>query len=185
MRTPKEIYDLSRRDPKQDMYDYLPYLLSIAKGDILEIGTRGGISTAAFLLGVEERGGHVFSVDVNPKCAQLFKHPQWTFIHAHSQVERPKVLDALSGWLDICFIDGDHSYEAVCADLFYVSEVKSGGLILMHDVEPTVSPEQTRAWGWEIDGPRRAYEEFVKATGWKAQILPGRFGLGVIEVERA
>ncbi|VVB51631.1 Methyltransferase domain protein [uncultured archaeon] len=183
---PQQVYDLYRKDPLQDMWDYSPMLRDVAKGNILEIGARGGVSTAAFLLGVEANGGHVYSMDINPDCATLYEgHPQWTFIHANSgNVEdmRKAVRQfKFDGWLDILLIDGDHSYDAVCRDIGnWVQWVCKGGLIFMHDVDPQVSAEQIAAWGWVKDEPRRAYDEFVAATGWEASILPGRFGMGRI-----
>jgi predicted O-methyltransferase YrrM len=182
MATPQQIYDIYRQDPQQDMWDYSPFLREVAHGNILEIGTRGGVSTAAFLLGVEKNGGHVYSVDINDDCATLYEgHPQWTFIHANSNEHRPGIMRVVDGWLDILFIDGDHSYDAVCKDMGnFVQYVKRGGLILMHDVDPQVSAEQIAAWGWVKDEPRRVFDEFVAANGWPAKILPGRFGLGVI-----
>ena len=179
---PQQIYDIYRKDPLQDMYDYSPYLRSVGRGNILEIGTRGGVSTAAFLLGVEEHGGHVYSVDINDDCKDLYAgHPQWTFIRGNSNTQMREIMNNVDGWFDVLFIDGDHSYDAVCRDLGnFVQWVRKGGLILMHDVDPQVSAEQIAAWGWQKDEPRRAYDEFIEATGWSAEILPGRFGLGCI-----
>ena len=45
-----------------------------------------------------------------------------------------KVYDAVSGLVDVLFIDGDHSYEGVLADwLLYHSLVKPGGIVVFHD----------------------------------------------------
>jgi predicted O-methyltransferase YrrM len=179
---PQQVYDLYRKDPQQDMWDYAPYMRDIAQGNIMEIGTRGGVSTASFLLGVEAHGGHVYSVDIDPACADLYAgHPQWSFICGNSNTQMREIMSHVTGWLDVLFIDGDHSYEAVCKDIGnYVQWVRKGGLILMHDVDPQVSAEQIAAWGWVKGDPRRAYDEFVAATGWTANIRPGRFGLGCI-----
>jgi len=180
--TPKERYD-ANLNHWTDMWDYSPWLLEHARGDILEIGVQNGVSTSAFLLGVERNGGHLYSVDINPKCGALSMfegHPDWTFILSDSR-EREAVSAKLPPLLDILFIDGNHSYPFVSSDLCYSDRVRPGGLVLMHDVAPEVSTETTRGYGWEWGDPRRAYDEFVARTGWQAEILPGKFGLGVIK----
>lgn len=183
--TPQEIWDHYRKDPLQDMYDYSPYLKFIAKGTILEIGVREGVSTAAFLLGVETAGGHVFSVDVNPACKEIYDHPQWTFIHAHSVIDANEIGETVEGCVDILLIDGDHSYDTVMSDLNnFTPLVKPGGLILMHDIDPCaeVTPKIINQGWFPILDPRRAFSEFLAAhPTWNASIRRGRLGLGVIE----
>ena len=87
--SPQETYDYYRTI-KQDMWDYSQYMRHLTTSRpnsvVLEIGVRMGVSTAAFLLGVEKSGGHVYSVDIDPRCGALYRdHPQWTFIHANSK----------------------------------------------------------------------------------------------------
>ena len=62
------------------------------------------------------------------------------------------------GELDFVFIDGNHCYEAVCADIFaWWPKVRSGGLLTGHDYD---SPkDKTETWG-----VRRAVDEFADAT---------------------
>ena len=100
---------------------------------IFEIGVGcTGHSTGAFLRGLSLRkNGTLYSVDIrdykNSVPNQLKK--KWVFIHGDSQnIEWNKEIDIL-------FIDGNHTYEAVKADYErYEPFVKSKGLILMHDV---------------------------------------------------
>jgi predicted O-methyltransferase YrrM/glycosyltransferase involved in cell wall biosynthesis len=183
--TPQNTYDLHRAgDPLQVMYDYSPYLREVAKGNVLEIGTEQGISTAAFLVGVEKNGGHVYSVDILPQYDNIYDHPQWTFIHTNSVVNPEPVYKVITEPIDVLMIDGDHHYESVMADLKnYMPLVKPGGLILMHDVAPCdeVRPKIIAENWFPIDGPRHAYDDFLAAhPTWKAEIRPGRLGLGVI-----
>lgn len=57
------------------------------------------------------------------------------------------------GELDFVYIDGDHTYEAVAADLdAYVEKVKPGGLLAGDDYGVE---------GWWEDGVTRAVDEFV------------------------
>jgi predicted O-methyltransferase YrrM len=60
--------------------------------------------------------------------------------------------------LDFAFIDGNHLYESVCADLFaWWPKIRAGGLLAGHDFG--VHRDATGQWG-----VRRAVNEFVAAT---------------------
>lgn len=188
-KTPQDNYDANRLLTEQDMWEYSPYLRAIAKGTILEIGVCGGVSTAAFLCGLEQHGGHLYSIDIDPKCETLFDHAQWTFINSDSREY---------GWraelpLDILFIDGDHHYDTVMSDLqTYSPFVKPGGLILMHDVGPDARNFDWRTQRW-TDGrpeehqyppydPLHAMVNFLlEGTCEYEATIPGQFGLGVIK----
>ena len=83
--TPEYVFNSSVNDAKNEMFPYLHFLRRRGSGVVLEIGTDRGYSTAAFLLGVEKNGGHVYSVDIGAHCAKLYEgHPQWTFIQENS-----------------------------------------------------------------------------------------------------
>lgn len=61
------------------------------------------------------------------------------------------------GGLDMAFIDANHMYECVKADLYnYLPKVKSGGWLCGHDWEP----KEPRKYG-----VNRAVEEFAKEMG--------------------
>lgn len=153
-----------------DTRQHLPYLRSVAKGIVLEIGCDVGNSTTALLLGVEEHGGHVYSVDINPACANNFVgYHQWTFIHSSSR-EIANVLTQIPD-LDVLYVDGDHSYEGAKFDIDgYGCMVREGGLILVHDVEHPDFP-----------GVRQALDEYEHGQEQKF-IRSGSWGLGVIVV---
>lgn len=156
-----------------DTRDHLPFFRSVAKGNVLEIGCDVGNSTTAFLLGVEENGGHVTSVDINPKCAENFPgHPQWTFILGDSKSE--SLHRQLRGRVfDVLYVDGDHTYEGAYNDIFtFAPLVRSGGLILVHDVAPEVAGS--------FPGVRQAFDEFSR--GQSKDIHNGSWGLGVIQL---
>lgn len=167
------------------MQEYGPYLISVAKGNIFEIGVRSGMSTSSFLLGLEQRkAGHLWSLDINAGCGWFEGHPQWTYIIGDSQ--KPKIIrPQLPAELDVFMIDGDHSYKCVKNDLNnYHDLVKKGGLILMHDVDVTFPTTQAMIEeGWAGPGVRQAMDEFAAEHGYKSEILKGIFGLGVIYVE--
>ena len=164
--------DKIANDVHHDIDMHAPFLESVAKGNILEIGVRTGISTAALLLGLELNGGHLYSLDINSDCVQAIgQHPQWTFIPVDSK-QVGDVLSRIPATLDVLFIDGDHSYEGVKHDLDnYGFLVKSGGSIVCHDVCSGYDP-----------GVRQAFDEFISATKWEAEIYPSWVGLGRILV---
>jgi len=79
--------DRLKRD--SDIREYLPFLYEQARSRpgcrVLELGTRMGNSTLAFLAGAAPSGGHVWSVDVDnvaihPDGMLPWRGvPQWTF----------------------------------------------------------------------------------------------------------
>lgn len=123
-----------RRD-YPNIKDHLPKLEAAAKGVVLELGSRDGASTAALLAGVERQGGEVWSVDVDPACANAWEgHPQWNFI-ASDSVD-PALFDKIPKTLDLLFIDSEHTYKQALFELrAWAPRVRPGGLILMHDTE--------------------------------------------------
>ena len=66
--------------------------------------------------------------------------------------------------LDVVFIDGDHSFDAVSDDIVRIGHrIRPGGYLLVHDVG---SPH--------FDGPRRAVELLVnESRGWRPVALQG------------
>lgn len=138
-----------------------------AKGNVLEIGVRGGCSTSALLSGVEKRGGHMWSVDVSP--CQIFDSPQWTFIQANSITEKERILAAIPEDLEVLFVDGDHTYEGCLSDLQTFG--LRAKLILIHDcLCPDTYP-----------GVRQAAQEYADSLGLPLTIREGSYGLGVIQ----
>ena len=157
-----------------DMKDFLPWLKEHAYGQILEIGTRDGASTSAFLLGLEFAGGHLTSIDPDERCASLWRHPQWTFICDTSLAIRFQS-EFHSGQFDLALIDGDHTEPAVIGDLYNCYHwVRPGGLILVHDVKPE------RGHEFYAVQLRERFDWFAKVNGLRSEILPGMYGLGVL-----
>lgn len=156
-----------------DTREHLPLLRKMSHGNVLEIGTDVGYSTLALLLGVKENGGHVWSVDINPNCADTHKgNPDWTFINADSTNEVDWLLEQGPQNIDVLYVDGGHSYQEAKVDIHcYGRLVKHGGCIIVHDV---LHPQ--------FPGVRKAFDEY---QGFEAkEIYPGSFGMGVIHVDR-
>lgn len=148
------------------MQNHMGFLFDVAKGNILEIGVRGGASTSALLAGVEAHGGHLWSVDVN--YCKVFDHPQWTCMQANSITEAEKIKAIIPYELDVLFVDGDHSREGCLSDLNnYGPRAK---LILIHDC---LCPDT-------FPGVRQAAEEYAASLGVPLVIHDGSYGLGII-----
>lgn len=94
---------------------------------IFEIGVREGLSTAALCAS----GKPVTSVDIapcEPHATMLHvAYPNWTFIQKHSLKVEPQPCDML-------FIDGEHTYRTVRAELAKFHE-HVGEWIVLHDTE--------------------------------------------------
>jgi predicted O-methyltransferase YrrM len=154
-----------------DIKKHLPTLRLYAKGNVFEIGVRGGISTAALLEGVAEEGGHVWSLDIND-CSGLYRDdPHWTFIKGHSVEDSARILAALPRPLDMLFIDSEHSYKLTGDELhIYGPLVRQHhkGAILMHDTDLAGA------------GVRRALDEYAAEIGVKPFYVDGDNGLGVL-----
>src|SRR5262249_5428935 len=123
-----------------DIQEYLPFLHGQAAGRpgcrVLELGTRRGNSTLAFLAGGKESGGHVWSVDVNPvdrDPAGMLPWravPQWTFTRGDDMDS--SVQSLLPAQADILFIDTSHEYGHTLAELrAYMPRVAPGGVALL------------------------------------------------------
>jgi predicted O-methyltransferase YrrM len=168
-----------------DIGHFLPFMREHAKGTVFEIGVRSGASTAALLLGVEEHGGHLYSVDILD-CGSLFRgHPSWTFLQVDSK-DTAKVMETVPRVVDVLFIDGDHTRDGYTHDLYTYSQiVRPGGLIISHDIDPLpgwtseeLGPEL--GVGYPSKAIREEYFKFAAEHGYEHQELPGQCGMGVM-----
>lgn len=115
---------------------------------VLEIGAYEGVSGEVFSL----FGAEVLSVDPWPHwiedvfqaCLRRMKpYPGWGFIRAESP---GALLPLKSQAYDLVYIDGDHSYQAVRADIQASRRlVKPGGWIGGHDYDGPDTPDVKRA----------------------------------------
>jgi methyltransferase family protein len=125
-----------------DIFHHMPRLREASHGNVLEIGVRHGASTCALLVGVEEHGGHVYSVDIED-CSRLFYgHPQWTFIQSDSRMVRA-IMSVIPKYLDLLFIDGDHTWGGVFSDLTNYGPFANK--IMLHDADAANSPQIIQA----------------------------------------
>jgi predicted O-methyltransferase YrrM len=166
-----------------DIKQHLPQLhaeASIGDAHVIELGVRSGNSTSAFLAGVEEHGGHLWSVDIARPSLPWLNHPQWTLRVGDDLL----LADELPDDVDVVFIDTSHHYLQTCAELaLYVPKVKPGGVVLLHDVE------LERPDGAVVTDPpfpvRVAVDEYCAANGLTPEYVTGCYGLGVIRIPEA
>ena len=104
---------------------------------VLEIGTGLGVSTA----GMARTATSVTTVDVDPWVWATI----WPTLPAN--VTTAKTTAELCGPFDMVFIDGDHTPQAVRADLLEATRLAPGGLLVAHDVNyPNVSDQLGAEW---------------------------------------
>ena len=148
-----------------DMQAHLPMLYEAAKGNCLEIGVRNGMSTSALLAGIEDHGGHLWSVDIND-CNLFAGHPQWTFRNGNSLL-RNQVPDVAE--FEVVLIDGDHTFYGAMTDLDLYG--RRGKRVFVHDTDcPDTYP-----------GVRKAVEQFIAETHRPVIWHHGSFGMAEIQ----
>ncbi len=155
---------------QSDIQHHLGLLFSLARGNVLELGTRGGVSTAALLAGVERAGGFLWSIDIDPACAKVAEgHPQWKFICSDSR--NPDLVSGKTGSepFDLILIDTEHRLEITADELaLWEPHVKVGGYICLHDTET-------------FPGVRRAIEMYCAArTDLQVSYVLPCHGMGII-----
>jgi predicted O-methyltransferase YrrM len=170
-----------------DIQEYLPFLREQARSRpgvrVLELGSRKGNSTLAFLAGAKESGGHVWSCDITDVARDpagmlpWARHPAWTFTCGDDM--NPAVQAALPAEVDVFFLDTSHEYEHTLAELrAYMPRLAPGGIALFHDTNLMGWP----GYQWDRDRPPvwQALDEWCAETGRSWENMPGEYGLGVI-----
>ena len=170
---------------KSDINEHLKLLYKIVAESratrIVELGTRGGNSTCALLVGAAETGGHVISVDYGKGDEYTGDPTAWKALAETSSAIVDK-LGLADFWtlvvkddlefakqyhdqIEVLFIDTSHSYDQTKKELeAWGSKVVNGGFIIIHD---TVSyPEQNRAiWEFISLNPLSEYVEHENCNG--------------------
>lgn len=111
-------------DHPSDINEHLPTLFDLAKqcGDIVEMGTRGGVSTTALLAGLQGSGGRLTLYDIDPRAigtALLELGPVAGDVDLQGVVGdtlgSAVVADGL--YCDMLFIDTLHTYAQLSTEL--------------------------------------------------------------------
>ena len=147
---------------------------------VCEIGTYNG-GTSLFLCGLPSVERFV-GMDIHPLnrreiAALAPRRVDLAVLEGSSRDLRPRLEDVLNGSpLDLLFIDGDHSYEGVRADLLEYRElVRPGGLIAFHDIVPEERGRNRRQWRG-TDPVARDQRSRRQALGIRSRLGAGRDG---------
>lgn len=143
---------------------------------VIELGSRSGVSTVAWLYALAGTGGRLTSVDLS-EAPQIGEHEHWR--HIQGDDLDPDVIDQLD-MADIVFIDTSHLYEHTVQELnIYRHLVRPGGVLVLHD---TMLPQPEGAPPRPLYPVRKAVEEFVAEQGYEWTNYPDSWGLAVIKV---
>lgn len=184
-----------------DINEHLPtFAAAVEELDarrIIELGVRYGVSTIAWLYGLQHSGGHLWSVDcsfpvpANPTSTAGLDNvnlldPQgelgvveyWSFLLGYDTW--PEILDMLPKKdVDIVFIDTNHVYKETLVELeLYWPRVRRGGRIFLHDTDLyTTANASTPQPPYPV---RTAMEEFCAEHKLEFTNNPNNSGLGTI-----
>jgi len=158
----------------RDMVPHLSTLTDYASRCqvIVELGVRGGVSSWAFLDGLDE--GRLISVDIDD-CRQsvperVRNDHRWTFLHGDDM--DPVIQAQLPGAADLVFIDTSHEYAHTVLELAMASAMDPSW-ILCHDADWPGVALATAEFCTDNDW---AIRQFVEAHDEK-----GSFSLVILE----
>jgi len=169
----------ARRLVPSDIWEHMDYLFAAAcrspEPRIIELGTRTGNSTSAFLAAIEHLGaGHLWSVDIDaPKVPPGWLDlPSWTFTRGDDTAG--EIVDwhrEHAAPADLLFIDTSHLYQHTMDELrLWIPLLQPRGTVLLHDTE------------WERREVAQALDDFCPANGLTWVNHPGCNGLGEIRL---
>jgi cephalosporin hydroxylase len=168
---------------RSDIYLHLPRMVALAEEldatRVLELGTRTGVSTTAWLFALEGKG-QLVSVDLDAKPA-IGDFPHWTFVQGDDT--DPEIQAILPRGNDIVFIDTSHVYEHTLTELeTYREFVRPGGRMVLHD---TMLRRPGGAPARPLFPVKKAIVEFAANHDLAWYEHKDCFGLGVIEIPDA
>jgi predicted O-methyltransferase YrrM len=151
---------LGRIGKNSDIHDHLGTLyyeaLTAQPRLIVELGTRGGLSTRALLAAAKETNAHLLSVDIEDCSAIDLPAPlreRWTFVRADDVAFAGEPFSAfcerrnLPAVADVIFIDTSHEYQHTKAELAaWVPRLAPDGVMLFHDTN------MGRGWYRSLNG---------------------------------
>lgn len=97
------------------------------------------------------------------KAERLFKQyaTQWSYLFENRSIDIPEMFDDES--IDLVFVDGNHDYEYVKADLqIYWTKIRKGGVMIGHDY----------FLDQMFPGVKRAVDEFVEFNNLEPFLTP-------------
>lgn len=144
---------------------------------IIELGVRDGESTRAFLAGVGDAGGKLYSCDLG----QIYVPAEWHQLQEWSFIKGDDislaVLLQMPQKADVIFIDTLHTYEHVMKELeHYIPRLNPGGVALLHDtaLNEAVNP------GCRHDDVLRAMQDYCAKHDLRWENHTANWGMGII-----
>ncbi|MGA2687142.1 MAG: class I SAM-dependent methyltransferase [Candidatus Korobacteraceae bacterium] len=157
---------------------------------VCEIGTASG-GTLFLLAQVCAPGALLLSVDLGLSVERCFVHARFAtrkqrIISIRGDSRAPTTLERVRSLLhghplDLLFIDGDHSYNAVKADFIHYSPmVRPGGLIVFHDIVRDFGTRYGKPIGSYTGGVPVLWEE-IKTRHRTSELIedPQQDGYGI------
>jgi predicted O-methyltransferase YrrM len=149
-------------------------------GTIVEIGSYYGKATAQLMRGSQNgNGAPVYTIDPHTGGTDAYRRQAlygqknlWTFPMFRENLQacglweyvRPLVMTSAQavfiwgGWIDLLFIDGDHTYEVVHQDLRdWLPYVRPGGKVAVHDAVCSPWPGVQQA----VEDELASYSQFT------------------------
>jgi predicted O-methyltransferase YrrM len=162
-----------------DIYMHLPRMVEIVESlnarHVIELGTRTGVSTLAWLHALRGTQGRLTSVDIDGR-PPIGEYDHWTFIQGDDLVVAADLEPA-----DVVFIDTSHTLAQTRQELnVYRWLVKPGGVMCLHDTElrhPEDSPRSDPPFPVKV-----AVEEFVAENGFEWTNFTDNNGFGLIKI---
>ena len=169
---PLRSYDLAGENPRPmtiDEVDGLKELVNELPDNpiIIQIGAERGVSTMAML---EQRpDALILSIDLDERPEE-FNHlkqgelPWQNVVRLLGRSQDIGVLLPTKIKCNLLFIDGDHRYEAVLADVrLWTSCVVLGGIIALHDYIPPPIPPQIKSRVYHVveETLRKTHQEIM------------------------
>jgi predicted O-methyltransferase YrrM len=153
------------------------FIYSVAPKRVLEIGTHQGGSAAVIVTSMNRLNSGVLTcIDPDPLIAKdlwQFLCRRTTLIKDRSPGAIPLVSEE-GDKFDIIFIDGDHTFDGVCADIDGALPVlRSGGYILFHDAH---FPDVERAINKKLAQSSNLIDCGLVSTGYTTDEAGNRWG---------
>ena len=163
-----------------DINEHLPTFVELVDelqaAHVIELGTRSGVSTIAFLHALEATRGRLTSIDIDER-PDIGEWDHWTFIRGDDL--DPEITGDLEP-ADIVFIDTSHFYDQTIKELnVYRWLVKPGGIMVLHDTE---LPHPIGAPARPAYPVKTAVLEFCEANNLEPMFVPYCWGLGLIRL---
>lgn len=127
-------------------------------GRVCELGTWRGDFARMILDVVEPEELHLVDVSFAPCRADVLADAR---VRRHETTTTAFLASPEAGDFDWIYVDADHSYEAVAADIAAAApRVKPGGMLVFNDFARIVRP------GFGVFGVHQAATEFAVRSGW-------------------